>query len=332
MIKKISLKALEDYSDDFASKISTSYFASKRKITGLEIVNFSNITQVNLFIIRELQTSWKLEEKKLQSPFFDFTAPAVKEALARFQIVLSNNISISLENFQPLVKKAVWQTLYLILSPYEYFSRALEISQNKQIKIKSLKTEFKFIVIHKAMFAELIQTLEKNVEKYISGIELLSMVEVILKRNNFFSNDIQSHILPFSKILPLQLSQIYETKMPTPISTSKPAIILQRTNIVQSEKQKELSKYLSKKSGTSTVAENYQRRKQIKEHLTVNQKFMFTKILFSGDFELFSATIENLDQLNSKAEAMRYIENNFPEWSKSSEEYKEFIEIMEKRF
>src|SRR3954471_22830018 len=126
MDEKISLKALEDYSDDYSSKVTASFFSAKEKISGPEILRLCDIQQINLFVIRELLHAWKLESQKLRSPFFDYTAPEVADSLAKFQNLLSKNISISKENFQPLLKKAATQTLYLILDPYDFYSDTLD--------------------------------------------------------------------------------------------------------------------------------------------------------------------------------------------------------------
>ena len=67
--------------------------------------------------------------------------------------------------------------------------------------------------------------------------------------------------------------------------------------------------------------------------MTINQKFMFTKVLFHGDFELFSDAIEHLDKLDSIKAAIRYIEDQHASaWDHDSEEFHEFMELVEKRF
>jgi hypothetical protein len=83
----------------------------------------------------------------------------------------------------------------------------------------------------------------------------------------------------------------------------------------------------------ATLVENFQRIKSIRESLTINQKFMFTKVLFHGDFELFSRAIERLDQLDTLPAALRYIEEEHAStWDRDSEEFHEFMELVEKRF
>ncbi|MDL5049215.1 hypothetical protein QQ054_24685 [Oscillatoria amoena NRMC-F 0135] len=115
MDEKISLEAIALYSDAYAEKILKKFFADKNRITGQEILVFSDVQQVNLFIIRDLFKAWKEETKKLKSPFFDYEKPEVKAALETFMNVLSKNIAIDRTHFAPLVKKAVSQTLLVIL-------------------------------------------------------------------------------------------------------------------------------------------------------------------------------------------------------------------------
>src|SRR5215468_10505256 len=107
MDERLSLKAVDEYSEDFASKVAAAFFSNKERITGPEILKLCPVHQVNLFVIRELLRAWQHEGQKLRSPYFDYSAPEVKEELERFQNMLSNHILISKENFQPLLKKAV---------------------------------------------------------------------------------------------------------------------------------------------------------------------------------------------------------------------------------
>ena len=82
----------------------------------------------------------------------------------------------------------------------------------------------------------------------------------------------------------------------------------------------------------AAVIENFQKIQRIKERLTINQKFMFTKVLFGGDFESFSKTIDELDQQQDITSALQYLEKHYREWDKESEEFHEFMEMVEKRF
>ena len=55
-------------------------------------------------------------------------------------------------------------------------------------------------------------------------------------------------------------------------------------------------------------------------------------MLFSGDFDLFSQAIDHLDNFDSLKQATQYLDAHYKSWDKESEEYEEFIELVEKRF
>jgi hypothetical protein len=342
MDEKISLKALEDYSDDYASKVTASFFAEKEKITGPDLLALCDIQQVNLFTIRELLHAWKLESHRLRSPFFDYSAPAVAEALTKFQNLLSKNIAISRENFQPLLKKAVSQTLFLILDPYDFYSNTLDNGSGGTIKPEELKAEIKYVKINCTPLEKLLSTLqEKNLEA-ISGNEAFALLDRILEEVNFTPEDVDGYVAQFSKVVPLTLESLYEKKQPVaPPKPPMPAQVVKANTVrppVEAQKKPAVAQAgfatpVTAKSGTpTTLAENFQKVKKIKDALTINQKFMFTKILFNGDFELFSNAIDRLDDLDNLNQANNYLSNNFGEWNKQSDEYQEFMEMVEKRF
>ncbi len=363
MDEKISLSALDDYSDDFASKVTASFFSSKEKITGPEILKACEVHQINLFVIRELLHAWKLESHKLRSPFFDYTNPTVVEALTKFQNLLSNHISISKENFQPLLKKAVSQTLFLILHPYDFYSEVLDKGTAGILKVEELRNEIKFVKINRTPLERLLQILDEKKLETISGNEAFGLLDHILEEVNFAPEEIDAYVAKFSEIAPLALDLFYDKtpaeiempaaevkviikEVPKVEKMQKPEAIVPelvkaevKTEAVKAESvrkqapaQATLYDQLAKNVQPTTLAEDFQKKKKIKDSLTINQKFMFTKILFNGDFELFSNAIERLDELDNLNQAKSFLANNYAEWNKESEEYEEFMDIVEKRF
>ena len=351
MDEKISLKALEDYSDDYASKVTASFFSLKDKITGPDILKLCDIHQINLFVIRELLHAWRRESQKLRSPFFDYSAPEVAEALAKFQILLSNNISISKESFQPLLKKAVSQTLFLILDPYDFYSDTLDNGTTGTVKVEDLKNDIKYVKINRTPLEKLLQALGEKKLTSLSGNEAFALLDHILEEVNFTPEDIDEYIAQFSVVIPFHLDRIYEKKVPdialaepprpkTDTSKVKEPPKVEPIKIIQ-EKREEIKKVpivqttlydQFSKGQQTTLADDFQKRKKIKDSLTINQKFMFTKILFNGDFELFSIAIDQLDEFEDLTKAKSYLINNHGEWSVESEEYQEFMGMVENRF
>jgi hypothetical protein len=323
MDEHLNLKAVDDYSDDYASKMTASFFASKDRITGPEILKLSTIQQVNLFVIRELLHAWKHEGMKLRSPYFDYNHPEVSEALAKFQNLLSNHISISRENFQPLLKKATSQALFLILNPYDFFSETLDRQGSGTLHTAELKNEIKYLKINRAPLEKLVQRLEEKKLEQLSGNEAFGLLDQILEEVNFTPEDVEKYIGQFSAITPVTLEKLYDIKEEVIVPISFPIEIHQK---------KPEPKVAPKRENKSTLADNFQKIDKLKENLTINQKFMFTKMLFSGDFEIFTQAIDRLDSLDNLKQAMNYVEQNYPEWDKESEEYEEFMELLGKRF
>lgn len=320
MDEKISLEAIALYSDAYAEKVLKNAFASKNKITGPEILSLCEVQQINLFIVRELFKSWKEEIKKLKSPYFDYEHPEVREALETFMGTLSKNIAIDRQHFAPMLKKAVSQAVLLILNPYDYFSMLVSGANNK-LDVAGFREEIKYLKINRAPLERMLQKLEEKKLKEVSGNEAFAILDQILEEVSFTPDDVDEYLSKFSKVEKLDPEKFYVKKNPTvetvksePVAVSKPV----KTESTQPVK-------------TATV-NSAQKIQRIKERLTINQKFMFTKVLFKGDFEIFSKAIDELDQQNSMPDALKSLEKYYSTWDKESAEFHEFMEIVERRF
>jgi len=329
MDERLSLKAVDDYSDDYASKVVAVFFDRKERISGKEILSLSPIQQINLFAIRELLRAWKHEGQKLKSPYFDYAAPEVVEAMRQFQNVLSQNISISREHFQPLLKKAVSQTIYLIIDPYDFFSDILDRQGSSHLRVEDLRNDLKYIKINRPPLERLLQRMEEKKLDLISGKEAFGLLDQILEEVNFTPEEIDNYLEKFSEITPLKLETLYERKPAAAPVVAAPAPLVKKE-----EPRKVAVAETPRKAAESrpALADTFQKVGRIKDRLTINQKFMFTKILFNGDFEIFSSAIDKLDRFDNLKQAMAYLEQQYPEWDRESEEYEEFIELIEKRF
>lgn len=342
MDEKISLDAIAAYGDAYADKVAKTFFSSRNKISGREILNLCPVQQVNMFALRELLLTWREETQRLKSPYFDYDHAEVKEALDQLMTVLSNHISVSEEYFVPLLKKAVRQTLLVIFNPYDFFS-ILVTAKNNKVELPQFKEEIKYLKINKAPLARLVQKLEERGVTELSGNEAFAILDQILEEVNFTPEDLEEHIRQFSQTLPLDPSTFF-TAVPEEKPTAKSA---PRENKPRAEAKPVVAEPVREKedkTGKPTlhdriqpearpaVYNNFQKISRIKEHLTINQKFMFTKVLFYGDFESFSRTVDELDQLPDMDAALQYLEKQSANWDRESREFHEFMEMVEKRF
>jgi len=279
------------------------------------------VQQINLFVVRELFKAWKEETKKLKSPYFNYESPEVKEALEIFMGVLSKNISISRQHFSPLLKKAVSQAVLVVLDPYDYFSMLISGTNNK-MDVPAFREEIKYLKINKAPLEHLLKKLEEQKVKEISGNEAFALLDQILEEVNFTPDDVEDYIQKFSAVEPLNPEKFYFKKMVAPVKEA-------------AEKPTPQKPVLNESLGAPAremLVDNFQKITRIKDRLTINQKFMFTKVLFNGDFESFSKTIDELDQKADMPTALQYLEKLYSNWDKESEEFHEFMEMVEKRF
>ena len=338
MDEKISLESISQYSNAYAEKVLQGFFTSKDKISGPEILKLSAIQQVNLFVVGELFKTWKEETKKLKSAYFDYEHPDVKEAFDALMDTLSNNIAVDRVHFSPLLKKAVYQTLLAVFDPYDFFAMVVS-GQNDKLHVTAFKEEIKYLRVNKAPLERLLQKLmEKNVQE-ISGNEEFAILDQILEEVNFNPEDVDSYQEKFSAILPLDANKFYVAKNPEPsnpqaINTPKEPekVVVVPTVNKEQTKNATLNEALSNQIKPS-IADKFQKVGKIRDSLTINQKFMFTKVLFHGDFELFSKAIEQLDRQDNMKGAIRYLENEHAStWDRDSEEFHEFMALVEKRF
>jgi hypothetical protein len=355
MDEKISLEAIALYGDSYAEQVLKGYFSANEKITGSEILSLCNVQQVNLFVIRELFRSWKEETKKLKSPYFDYENDDVKEAFENFKTVLSNNILIDRAHFSPLLKKAASHALMVIFDPYDFFSLIIT-GKNNKLEVDPFREEIKYLKVNKAPLDRMLQKLEEKGVKEISGNEAFGVLDQILEEVNFTPEDVEDYIEKFSRVVPLDPARFFVTKTPEPVTPVKqtppppppavkppepprPAMNVPRqnnSNNLNASQSSNLGASLNDKMGRETkqvLAGNFKKIARIKDSLTINQKFMFTKVLFHGDFELFSKAIDRIDQLDTVNAALRYIDDEFAAtWDRDSEEFHEFMELVEKRF
>lgn len=321
MDEKISLEAIALYSDAYAEKVLKRAFASKEKITGQEILSLCDVQQINLFIIRDLFRGWKEETKKLKSPYFNYESAEVKEALETFMGTLSKHISIDRQHFAPLLKKAVSQTVLLVLDPYDYFSMLVSGTNNK-LDITGFREEIKYLKVNRGPLERMLQKLEEKNLKEVSGNEAFAILDQILEELSFTPDDVDGYVEKFTAVEKFDPEKFYVKKVAT-----APAVKAAPVNAPKAVKTEP-----SLQPAKVNTVNSTQKIQRIKERLTINQKFMFTKVLFKGDFEVFSKAIDELDQQSSMPDALKSLEKYYSAWDKESQEFHEFMEIVERRF
>lgn len=331
MESNLSHKRLESYSEAVANKILGGFYGQYEKIEGDQILNLCPIQQVNLFAVKELLIAWRKELQKLESPYFDYASKEVKKALKQFMNMLSRNISIERKDFEPVLKRAVFNALLLILSPYDFYCKEINKPEQSRVKLKDLKEVSKYIKVNKALFDTFLNHLEKLGKKDVFTDEAFALLNEAFENTSASPEDIDQHLAGFFEILPTDLDSFYEKGEPSKEEKDWAVAPNRTLNDELNAPVKTLNDELVGQK-RETLAEAHQKIDSLKQNVTLNQKFMFINQLFNGDQEAYQNTIDFLERCNARSEALDFIASHHAHWDQHSEGYAEFMELLDKKF
>lgn len=350
MDNKLNHASIDAYSASYAKKIAQHYFLNEEVIKGKQILSLCNIKQTNLFIIKNLFQKWKKETEKLQSPYFDYDEPEVVTALNNFMNVLSQNIAIKRNNFEPLLKKAVQETILLIFSPYDYYSLEINNPEKTRVSLADLEEIRNYIKINPHLLQSLIARFKDDAIDEVFNDEGFSILNEINEENKDMPEDYNPYLEKFSQTIPLALNSIYMES--TQENEDEDYALLQPKFHVKEQKEppkKQIHENFFSKFETVndklttqaapkfTIADIHLKKKidSIKQNISINQKFMFIKELFQGNAGDFNKALEALEALSSYDVALRFLNDKYArqyKWDMESEEVLEFLDVVSKKF
>ena len=327
----INFQYIQNYSKQFANIVCNRFFQGKNHISGREILEVTGLRQINLLIIMDLYDAWQDEIENVKGPYFDYDAAPVKEAMNDLKNALSNNIRISRETFGPMLEEATRKALVLIFSPYEFFLSMINERPGEKLSTDRLRQAKKYIKVNTHLFNAFLRELEEK--KITSGThaEYTGIFDDVCSHFNDSPDDADQLTGVLAGILPLDLQLIYSEKTEKPSGSAATSL----AEAIQTEKKTLLDEFQEDK--TDTLADFLKRKSvdSIRKSITINQKFMFVRELFSQDETLFTRSIDELDELRSFQAAEEYIENNFfrsNRWERDNEAVIEFMEVLQKKF
>ncbi len=353
MDNRLNYNSIEAYSAAYTKKLINSFFSLEEAINGRQILTLSNINQINLLIIKNLFQKWKKETGKLQSPYFDYDHPDVKKALQHFMNVLSNNITIKKIHFEPLLKKSVTDAIFLIFSPYVFYSKEINHPERTRISLDDLLEIEKYIKINKLLLDKLILQFKQQDIKEVFNDEGISIFNEVYENTELPPVSWDEYFAKFSEVHPLSMDTIFDDAQhetldedfvkPLVKDSEKAATVRKKT---EHEEVKNLNERFQKPHKTlheqlaskpaSTLADLHQKHKidSIKKYISLNQKFMFINELFSGSQAEYQEALEKLEVSNHRREALAVLQpyQQKHQWDDESEEVVEFMEILSKKF
>lgn len=350
---KLNYNSIEAYSAAYSRKVINDFFSLEESINGKQILNLTSVYQINLLIIKNLFQKWKKETGKLQSPYFDYDDFEVKKALQHFMNVLSNHITIKKAHFEPLLKKSVTDAIFLIFSPYIFYSKEINHPERTRISLDDLVEIAKYIKVNKILINNLIKQFKEQDITEVFNDEGISIFNEVYENTDLEKSLWNDYFSQFSEIHPLSLDVIFEEAQDDSPDEDfvKPLIRDNEKAIVSKEKKeveaiKNLNERFQKTQKTlheqlasapsPTLADLHRRNKieSIKKYITLNQKFMFVNELFSGSQADYQEAVDKLESSANHRDALANLKTyrEKHQWDNEAEEVNEFLEIVAKKF
>ncbi len=338
MESNINHEVIRFYSKEFSATLADDYFAKKNRISGEDILTFSEIKQINLFILRILFEKWNVEFSKLKSPYFDYESDEVKKAARVFMNVLSKNILIERNDFLPLLEEATYETILLIFSPYEFYLREISRTDRERLSVPELGEMRKYIKVNNLLLQAYLDRLNSGGMLTLPREDAVKIFDEVCEDTKDSPEEFDEYLGQFSNVVPLDLNELYSSTGEEPAA---------EVNEEEEEGTKSLNEKFKRKKRTlldalsnvkkEVLVEIHEKQpiEDIKKSITLNQRFMFERELFNGDQDEFNMVIDYLNGCETRADAMEFIHENYVKkknWDMEKTEVVELFRLIERRF
>lgn len=343
--------SIEKYGKEFSRIILDSFFDSREKISGPEILELTPVRQVNLLVIKSLLFQWKKETESLRSPYFDFTNEDVQKALSTFMNTVSRHISIDRKHMEPLLLRATSEAILLIFFPYVFYTELIEKWQEDNISLKDLKQIDKYVKVNNSLMDSLIYAMTENKMSSIDKETALKLFNDILEDTNLTPADTEEFEKQFHQVHTFDLNEFFKDggeidgeendevepeQQEVPDHREHIADVYDKDEVIDEDKESDDDRTLNEQheqKNKSTLADLHekQRIEKISKYISINQKFMFINVLFDKDWGKFEKALDFLDQTSDKYSIFEYLDNHAPTWRDDVEEAEEFRSVIEKK-
>ncbi|UOQ66862.1 hypothetical protein [Hymenobacter volaticus] len=225
MNDKYSTTPREEYGRKLAAHLCDQHFGARPTATldGPAVLRFTPIRQVNLFVVQQLLTQWKLEVARLRSPYFDFEADEVRTALTQFMNVLSRRIKLSRPTFEPLLAQAVADTLAVSQDPAETFDNKL-LDRQPTATVAQLRDALRYLDLNKLFYQDFVDGLPT--EEVLERQDLLKRFHLHQEANKALLQPLATLIAEFNGLLPVREEELQATTAAPVIPAAAPAPVV----------------------------------------------------------------------------------------------------------
>lgn len=343
---QLDKSTIQSYGVALSEKLVTDFFSKQETIKGEEIIRFTDIEQLNFFILMNLFDRWKDEINRLKSPYFNYEEEEVALALKTFVNKVSRHIVVRKEFFKPLVQKSIVDTLTYLLHPTEFIEQ--EISKAERLTKADILEKEKFFKLYKDTFQFWIAKVNVMPEGELKANDLISAYKSVAPQQHVVQysdpivdkfNQLLKLTLPVS---PLQQANVEKLVKITPPETktetgqSKPA---ENTPIQPAPKPAISINDQIKKTAQAgnSIAERLSKSKieDIKSSIPLNLKFLFINVLFDGKVNEYNDALSHIEGCSDFETTQKVLLDTYGKknkWDARAEERDEFFKIIERKF
>jgi hypothetical protein len=105
------------------SRVLATPLAQQPHLSGPELMQLHHHPQVNQLVLFQLFTEWQGYMQRVRHPHFDFDHPAVVTILEELRVQLSHHIRLPQQELRPMLTKAVYNNIRLLLTPWDSLAR-----------------------------------------------------------------------------------------------------------------------------------------------------------------------------------------------------------------
>jgi len=366
MQTNIDFYAVADYAQKFSEKLCEAVFAKKDFLTGDDLLTICPNEQVGFFALGTIFMKWQDEADNLQSPFFDYKADAVQDALQKVFNILSRHIRLNKEAALEILEDAVEDTLLATISPYDFFRK--NFNPYPLIIIDAqIKAYLDYVRVHKPLYDEIYQFIdEKEPDNDIEPRQMRLAVQKVLDETKYdYEKNISVLLKSLDAILPLDLDTLFEDEEP---ETEMPEIdpeeaerepdteaeLFDIEKEEQDEKPQEVTEEPAKEEEVKKEKEEEAKpaepvseiakpapapapssQKSLKDSIPLHKKFAFINELFDGNSNEFNEAVSLIDGCSDYHKAIQLIKEKYfrrYNWDLENTEVKDFYDLLSKRF
>ena len=161
MEDKVTLARIGAYATRLAHRVCDTALSGQEAVEGPALLSLTPVRQLNLLVLHALMHRWKMETERLRSPFFNYEAPEVQQALTALMGTLSRHIRVRRPELEALVTEAATDALGLAFDPATTYAQRFvaDDAPGAAFTADALRTELKYVEVNKPMLDDFISSL-----------------------------------------------------------------------------------------------------------------------------------------------------------------------------